>query len=125
MEEESISYNENCYLTVSCVKYFQEFFKNDCYELTTLRWFGDHFFTKEEVDQYYRKSKVLVKKLDQDIYGDMIYDYIYDDVVCYCVSHIKDKDYEKACRRLRESFQALEDRYKDFEIEEKLENRAR
>jgi len=121
MNDSTVSYDKDCYITVSCVKYFREFFKNDCYELTTLRWMRDHFFTKEEINYYYEKSKVLVNKLEQDIYGDMIYDYIYDDVVCYCVSHIKDKDYEKACRRLRESFQVLEERYKNFSLEGEIE----
>ena len=32
-----------CYLTSACMKYFQENFNDNCYELTLLRWFRDNF----------------------------------------------------------------------------------
>ncbi len=46
------------------MKCFQEKFDDNCYELTALRWFRDNFVSKEE------KS-------------DIIYDYIYDNIVPY------------------------------------------
>ena len=41
-----------CYLTSACMKYFQEKFDDNCYELTVLRWFRDNFVSKEDIQHY-------------------------------------------------------------------------
>ena len=42
-----------CYLTSACMKYFQEKFDDNCYELAVLRWFRDNFVSKEDIEHYY------------------------------------------------------------------------
>ena len=45
------------------MKYFQENFDDNCYELTVLRWFRDNFVSKEDDKVYSRyKNSVLTLK---------------------------------------------------------------
>ena len=52
-ESSPLSSTEHCYLTTACMKYFQENFDDNCYELTVLRWFRDNFVSKEDIEHYY------------------------------------------------------------------------
>lgn len=49
-----------CYLTSACMKYFQEKFDDNCYELTILRWFRDNFVSKEDIEHYYEVAPIIV-----------------------------------------------------------------
>ena len=63
------------------MKYFQETFDDDCYELTVLRWFRDNFVSKEDIEHYYETAPVIVEAINREEKKDIIYDYIYDNIV--------------------------------------------
>lgn len=74
-----------CYLTSACMRYFQEQFDDNCYELAVLRWFRDNFVSKEDVEHYYEIAPIIVECINKEERSDIIYAYIYDNIVDYCV----------------------------------------
>ena len=54
-----------CYLTSACMKYFQEKFDDNCYELTVLRWFRDNFVPKEDIEHYYEVAPIIVEAINK------------------------------------------------------------
>ena len=69
-----------CYLTSACMKYFQENFDDNCYELTVLRWFRDNFVSKEDVIHYYEVAPIVVEKINASSDSKKIY-------TCICIIH--------------------------------------
>lgn len=64
----------SCYLTTACMKHYLDEFDDNCHELSVLRWFRDHFVSKEDIEHYYEIAPIVVKTLEQlpnkiDIYG--------------------------------------------------------
>jgi hypothetical protein len=100
-----------CYLTTACMKCFQENFDDNCYELTILRWFRDNFISKEDIKHYYEVAPVIVEAINQEEKKDIIYDYIYDNVVNYCVTQIKNGNYEEAYSRYKSSILCFEEQF--------------
>ena len=100
-----------CYLTSACMKYFQEKFDDNCYELTILRWFRDNFVSKEDIEHYYEVAPIIVESINNEEGANTIYDYIYDNVVDYCVEQIELGNYNKAYSRYRNSVLTLEEQY--------------
>ena len=92
-EEES-----NCFLTTSCVKYFQ--LDDKCYELETLRKYRDKYLLKstegkELVNQYYILAPDLVKKLESSENRHDLFRDVFCKIQASCRA-IENKDYEKA-----------------------------
>ena len=56
----------SCYLTSACMKYFQEKFDDNCYELTVLRWFRDNFVSKEDIKHYYEVAPIIVENINNE-----------------------------------------------------------
>ena len=100
-----------CYLTSACMKYFQEKFDDNCYELTVLRWFRDNFVSKEDIEHYYEVAPIIVEAINKEEQSDIIYDYIYDNIVDYCVEQIEQGNYDKAYNRYKNSVLILEDQF--------------
>ena len=100
-----------CYLTSACMKYFQEKFDDNCYELTVLRWFRDNFVSKEDIEHYYEVAPIIVEAINKEEQSDIIYDYIYDNIVDYCVEQIEHGNYDKAYSRYKNSVLILEDQF--------------
>ena len=100
-----------CYLTSACMKYFQEKFDDNCYELTVLRWFRDNFVSKEDIEHYYEVAPIIVETINKEEQSDIIYDYIYDNIVDYCVEQIEQGNYDKAYSRYKNSVLILEDQF--------------
>ena len=100
-----------CYLTSACMKYFQEKFDDNCYELTVLRWFRDNFVSKEDIEHYYEVAPIIVEAINKEEQSDIIYDYIYDNIVDYCVEQIEQGNYNKAYSRYKNSVLILEDQF--------------
>lgn len=100
-----------CYLTTACIKYFQEKFDDNCYELTVLRWFRDNFVSKEDIDYYYEIAPVIVEGINSEEKSSIIYDYIYDNIVDYCVEQIEQGNYAKAYNRYKNSILILEEQF--------------
>lgn len=100
-----------CYLTSVCMKYFQEKFDDNCYELTILRWFRDNFVSKEDIEHYYEVAPIIVESINNEERAYIIYDYIYDNVVDYCVEQIEQGNFDKAYSRYKNSVLTLEEQF--------------
>lgn len=103
--------NGGCYLTSACMKYFQEKFDDNCYELTVLRWFRDNFVSKEDVEHYYEVAPIIVEAISKEEKSNVIYDYIFDNIVDYCVEQIEQGNYEVAYKRYKHSVLILEEQF--------------
>ncbi len=100
-----------CYLTSACMRYFQEKFDDNCYELRVLRWFRDNFVLKEDIEHYYEIAPMIVEAIDKEEKSDIIYNYIYDNIVDYCVEQIEQGNYNSAYKRYKNSVIALEEQF--------------
>lgn len=100
-----------CYLTSACMKYFQEKFDDNCYELTVLRWFRDNFVSKEDIEYYYDVAPIIVETINKEEKSGIIYDYIYNNIVDYCVEQIEQGNYEVAYSRYKNSVLVLEEQF--------------
>lgn len=100
-----------CYLTTACMKFFQDRFDDDCYELNVLRRFRDNFVSKEDIAHYYSVAPIIVETINNDEKQDVIYDYIYDNVVEYCVKQIEQGNYDAAYNRYKNSVLVLEEQF--------------
>lgn len=100
-----------CYLTTACMKHFMKDFDDNCYELTVLRWFRDNFVSKEDIKHYYEIAPIIVETINQEEKFNIIYDYIYDNIVDYCVEQIEQGNYEKAYTRYKSSVVTLEEQF--------------
>lgn len=100
-----------CFLTTACMKYFQTNFNDNCYELTVLRWFRDNFVSKEDIEHYYKIAPIIVELINKENKSDIIYDYIYDNIVDYCARQIEQGNYEAAYNRYKNSVLLLEEQF--------------
>ena len=109
-----------CYLTSACMKYFQEKFDDNCYELTILRWFRDNFVSKEDIEHYYEVAPLIVETINKEEKSGIIYDYIYDNIVNYCVEQIEQGNYEAAYNRYKNSVLVLEEQFAKPKLTDRL-----
>lgn len=109
-----------CYLTSACMRYFQNDFDDKCYELTVLRWFRDNFVSQEDIKHYYTIAPVIVEAINQEEKSDTIYNYIYDNVVDYCVTQIENGNYSEAYKRYKNSILCFEEQFAKPLLEQKL-----
>mgnify|MGYP004548857155 CR=1 FL=1 len=105
-----------CYLTTACMKHYLNNFDDNCYELTVLRWFRDNFVSKDDIKHYYSVAPSIVEAIEKEGKMDIIYDYIYDNIVDYCVNQIENGNYENAYLRYRESILDLECAYSKTKV---------
>ena len=109
-----------CFLTTACMKYFRENFDDNCYELTVLRWFRDNFVSKEDKEHYYEIAPIIVETINKEEQSGIIYDYIYDNIVDYCVEQIEQGHYDKAYSRYKNSVLTLEEQFARPLLEKRL-----
>ena len=114
------SSESGCYLTTACMKYFQENFDDNCYELTVLRWFRDNFVSKEDIKHYYKVAPIIVESINNAPKSNIIYDYIYDKIVDYCVEQIEQGNYDKAYNRYKGGVLILEEQFAKPFLEQKF-----
>lgn len=107
-----------CYVTSACMKYMQDKFDDNCYELIVLRWFRDNFVFKEDIKHYYETAPIIVSSINKEEKADLIYNYIYDNVVDYCVRQIENGNYEEAYSRYKNSILVLEEQFARKTLEE-------
>ena len=101
----------SCFLTTACMRYMQENFDDNCYELIVLRWFRDNFVSTDDKKHYYDVAPKIVEAIGKEIDSNLIYNYIYDNVVDYCVTQIENGNYNEAYKRYKDSIQLLEKYY--------------
>lgn len=98
-----------CYLTSACMNYFQDEFDDNCYELTLLRWFRDNFVSNSDIQHYYKTAPIIISAINNNSNSDVIYNYIYDNVVDVCVTAIEEGNYEFAYNRYKNNILSLEE----------------
>lgn len=108
---QSHSSGSGCYLTSACMSHYLTNFDDNCYELTVLRWFRDNLVSNEDIKHYYNIAPQIVEAIEQEEHKDIIYNYIYDNVVDACVEAIENGNYEFAYNRYKESILNLEQTY--------------
>lgn len=101
----------SCFLTTACMKHMLENFDDNCEELITLRWFRDHFVSKEDIDYYYKVAPIIIEAINSIEDNASIYNYIYQNVVSVCVEAIKKGNYEFAYHRYKNSVLILEEQF--------------
>lgn len=102
------------------MKHYLNDFDDNCYELNVLRWFRDNFVSEEDIRHYYSVAPYIVNGIEKDKDKDVVYDYIYDNVVDYCVIQIENGNYEKTYKRYKESILYLEGLYARRELHNRL-----
>lgn len=105
------SSGSGCYLTTACMSHLQEKFNDNCTELMILRWFRDNFVDKTDIKHYYNVAPIIVDKINSLPNNKKIYEWIYNNVVNPCVNAIKQKNYEFAYTRYKNSILALEEKF--------------
>ncbi|MDO5568971.1 MAG: hypothetical protein Q4G04_02505 [bacterium] len=100
-----------CFLTTACMTYMQEKFDDSCYELNVLRWLRDNFVSSEDINHYYEIAPIIVESINISEKSDIVYNYIYDNVVDYCVKQIENENYELAYSRYKNSILSLEETF--------------
>lgn len=109
-----------CFLTTACMRHFLKEFDDNCYELTVLRWFRDNFVSREDIKHYYVIAPSIVDAINNNKDTNQIYDYIYDNVVDYCVKQIELGNYDVAYDRYKNSMLALENVFLKQAVTRKL-----
>ncbi len=79
--------------------------------MRVLRWFRDNFVSQDDIDHYYDIAPHIVKAINSDEHFEIIYDYIYDTIVDYCVEQIVNGNYEEAYKRYKNSILELEGKF--------------
>lgn len=109
-----------CYLTTACMRHMSKSFDDNCYELTVLRWFRDKFVSKEDIDHYYEVAPIIVETINKEEKSDIIYDYIYDNIVDYCIGKIEQRNYDEAYNRYKNSVLEFEEQFVRPKLTDKL-----
>ena len=110
----------NCYLTTACMKHYLNEFDDNCYELRVLRWFRDNFVNFEDVEHYYKTAPYIVEGINNEKHSDIMYDYIYDNIVDYCVEKIENLEFEEAYKRYKSSMINFEHLYDEKPLGKKI-----
>ena len=110
-KSEKSSTDIGCFLTTACMRHFQDKFNDNCYELAVLRWFRDNFVSKEDIEHYYTIAPIIVETINKEEKSKIIYDYIYDTIVDYCVEQIEYGNYNQAYNRYKSSVLSLEEHF--------------
>ena len=119
-DKEKIKTDISCFLTTACIRHYKDYFDDNCYELNTLRWFRDIFVSREDINYYYDVAPLIVEAIDSDENSELVYDYIYDNIIDYCVTEIEKGNYNLAYRRYKESVLSLEEYYIKTNLNHKL-----
>ena len=117
----------NIFYTSAIIAYYFSYklvtklnFDDNCYELSVLRWFRDNFVSNEDIEHYYNTAPYIVEGIEKEDNKDIVYDYIYDNVVDYCVNAIENGNYIEAYKRYKDSIINLEQLYARKELGKRL-----
>lgn len=110
----------SCFLTTACMKYYLDSFDDNCYELTVLRWFRDNFISKADIEHYYKIAPIIIEAIDEEQKKNIVYDYIYDNVVDKCIELIENGEYVLAYNVYKENVLNLEKNFAKPYMESRL-----
>ena len=108
---EEIKEDDDCYLTTACMKHYLDEFDDNCYELRVLRWFRDNYVNSNDIEHYYNIAPYIVEGINKEENPDMMYNYVYDNIVDYCVEKIQNFEFEEAYNRYKDSIVNFENLY--------------
>ena len=80
----------------------------------------DNFVSNEDIEHYYNTAPYIVEGIEKEDNKDIVYDYIYDNVVDYCVNAIENGNYIEAYKRYKDSIINLEQLYARKELGKRL-----
>ena len=91
---------------------------DDCYELTTLRHYRDHWLQAqpdgaELIQQYYEIAPMIVAQIELSPNKDEIYEHLYHHYIKGCVSLIEDGQYESCKELYIEMIHSLQKQFND------------
>lgn len=95
-EKEDTTTDLKCFLTTACMRYMEKNFRDDCYELEALRWFRDYYVLEEDKKQYYEIAPLIVEAINNEKYGSLVYEYIYENLIEKCLFYINNGQFEKS-----------------------------
>lgn len=78
---------------------------------SVLRWFRDNFVSENDIKHYYNIAPYIVDGIVQEESKNVVYDYIYDNIIDYCVIQIENGNYEEAYKIYKSSIISLEELY--------------
>ena len=98
-----------CYLTTACMKFYSKNFDDNCYELTMMRWLRDNIVSDSDKLLYYLLAPKIVENIDLNTEEkrEVIYSYIYDNVLIPCIKLIEQGNYMEAYEVYKNSFMSL------------------
>ena len=102
------------------MRYFQNQFDDNCYELSVLRWFRDNFVLEEDIKHYYEVAPIIIETINKEDKADEIYEYIYENIVEYCVEQIEQGNYDVAYKRYKNSVQTLVEYFAKPALQQRL-----
>lgn len=103
-----------CYLSSACFVAMNR--SDSCEELSILRNFRDTYmnsdeYLKKDIAEYYRVAPSIVDNINLQHNYKEIYSSIYNDLICPCISHIKNKEYKEAYLLYKKMYCILKDKY--------------
>ena len=103
-----------CYISTACIR--AKHFSDDCFELMILRKYRDQLVQTDEdvrraVQDYYIKAPDIVSKINDSPNKNMIYDFIYKELVVASISYLVKGDYKNAVNQYRKVFEQLKSTY--------------
>lgn len=119
-KSDKTSIDTSCFLTTACMKHMQENFNDNCEELIILRKFRDKFISKEDIEHYYKIAPIIVETIDSIENNNLIYDYIYENVIITCINAIKQENYDFAYNRYKKIVLILEEQFARPTLEQRL-----
>ena len=109
-----------CFLTTACMRHYYSNFNDNCYELKMLRWFRDKFVDEDDIKHYYEIAPIIVEAINNEKESEIIYSYIYHDIIEYCIVQIETKNFEEAYFRYKNCILAFEEKFARPFLEKKL-----
>lgn len=103
-----------------CKYHLRDKYKEEGVEVRTIRWLEDNFFTSEDLDNYRKVSDLLVDEINNLKYGNVIYDYLYDEMIEPCVNAINIYDFKYAYIIYRSTLYQLNEELLKPSLEKKL-----
>ena len=108
--------NINLRLRSIAVIFSELLLKNILMELSKLVVDSD----KEDIEHYYEVAPIIVETINKEEKSDVIYNYIYDNIVDYCVEQIEQGNYDKAYNRYKNSVLTLEEQFAKPYLQQKF-----
>ena len=103
--------NGGCYLTTACMHKYKNNFDDNCYELTTLRWFRDKFVSLPDKYHYYKVAPKIVEGIEKTKNKKLYYNSIYNGVIKPCIIMIENGKYKQAYERYKYTVKLLENKF--------------